>query len=293
MVDFFFSFSHLSLSKKKKKNLNKKQLVGTPGGNRKIPEAAGLAVGAVFLVCLALFQHLHASGGVALLAPSAVSSPPPPATSFFFGGGASAKSSSPSSSSNSSPLPSASDAWLVDYNAALAAIAFMLLLGFADDVLDVPWRVKLVLPAFAALPLLVAYNGGTGISLPHPLFRLLKGKALPFNFYTFESQFIELGWIYKLYMAALVIFCTNAINILAGVNGLEAGQTAVTAAAVAAHNLGSIASLAAAAVAGDASASASADGHLFSLFIMLPLLATSLGLLWHNWYPSDVVREKK
>ena len=37
----------------------------------------------------------------------------------------------------------ASDAWLVDYNAALAAIAFMLLLGFADDVLDVPWRVRL------------------------------------------------------------------------------------------------------------------------------------------------------
>ena len=27
--------------------------------------------------------------------------------------------------------------------AALAAIAFMLLLGFADDVLDVPWRVRL------------------------------------------------------------------------------------------------------------------------------------------------------
>jgi len=96
-------------------------------------------------------------------------------------------------------------------------------------------------------------------------------------------------------MAALVIFCTRAINILAGVNGLEAGQTAVTAAAVAAHNLGSIASLAAAVSAPSVSAAtakaaaASADGHLFSLFIMLPLLATSLGLLWHNWYPSDVV----
>ena len=51
---------------------------------------------------------------------------------------------------------------LVDYNAALAAICFMLLLGFADDVLDVPWRVKLVLPCFASLPLLIAYSGGTG-----------------------------------------------------------------------------------------------------------------------------------
>jgi len=31
--------------------------------------------------------------------------------------------------------------WLVEYNAALASICFMVLLGFVDDVLDVPWRV--------------------------------------------------------------------------------------------------------------------------------------------------------
>ncbi|KAK6915016.1 hypothetical protein RJ641_020133 [Dillenia turbinata] len=33
--------------------------------------------------------------------------------------------------------------WLVEYNAALACITFMLLLGFVDDVLDIPWRVDL------------------------------------------------------------------------------------------------------------------------------------------------------
>jgi UDP-N-acetylmuramyl pentapeptide phosphotransferase/UDP-N-acetylglucosamine-1-phosphate transferase len=38
----------------------------------------------------------------------------------------------------------------------------MLFLGFADDVLDIPWRVKLALPALASLPLLIAYSGGTG-----------------------------------------------------------------------------------------------------------------------------------
>ena len=32
--------------------------------------------------------------------------------------------------------------WLVEYNAALASICFMILLGFVDDVLDVPWRVR-------------------------------------------------------------------------------------------------------------------------------------------------------
>lgn len=38
----------------------------------------------------------------------------------------------------------------------------MLFLGFVDDVLDIPWRVKLVLPCIAALPLLIAYRGSTG-----------------------------------------------------------------------------------------------------------------------------------
>lgn len=45
------------------------------------------------------------------------------------------------------------DAWLVDWHAAMLTIFSMLFLGFADDVLDVPWRVKLLLPAVAALPL--------------------------------------------------------------------------------------------------------------------------------------------
>lgn len=61
------------------------------------------------------------------------------------------------------------DSWLIDYNAALATICFMLFLGFADDVLDIPWRVKLILPMVAAMPLLTAYNGGTGVAIPKPL----------------------------------------------------------------------------------------------------------------------------
>ena len=34
----------------------------------------------------------------------------------------------------------------------------MLFLGFADDVLDIPWRVKLMLPALASLPLVRPLN---------------------------------------------------------------------------------------------------------------------------------------
>lgn len=38
---------------------------------------------------------------------------------------------------------------------------------------------------------------------------------------TWVPSYLELGWAYKLYMVALTVFATNAINILAGVNGLE------------------------------------------------------------------------
>lgn len=47
----------------------------------------------------------------------------------------------------------------------------MLLLGFADDVLDLRWRYKLVLPFVAALPLAVTYwvhGGVTAIIVPRP-----------------------------------------------------------------------------------------------------------------------------
>ena len=92
----------------------------------------------------------------------------------------------------------------MDYNAALATICFMLFLGFADDVLDIPWRVKLLLPCLASLPLLVAYSGGTDVILPKPLRAWLGLPAV-----------LALGPLYKLYMVALTIFCTNSINILA------------------------------------------------------------------------------
>ena len=60
----------------------------------------------------------------------------------------------------------ADPSWLVEYNATLASIHFMLLMGFLDDVLDVPWRVKLILPSFASLPLLMAYASHTTIVVP-------------------------------------------------------------------------------------------------------------------------------
>lgn len=150
--------------------------------------------------------------------------------------------------------------------AVLSSIVFMILLGFMDDVLDTPWRVKLLFSSIAALPLLLAYTGHTTIIIPKPL--------VPY----FGHNLLDLGRIYKLYMWLLAIFCTNSINIHAGLNGLEVGQTVVIACAVLIHNLMRI----------GASADLQKQAHAFSIYLVQPLLATSLALLAYNWYPSSV-----
>ena len=45
------------------------------------------------------------------------------------------------------------------------------------------------------------------------------------------------GILYYIYMGMLAIFCTNAINILAGINGIEAGQSLIIAISIAVFNL--------------------------------------------------------
>jgi UDP-N-acetylglucosamine--dolichyl-phosphate N-acetylglucosaminephosphotransferase len=56
----------------------------------------------------------------------------------------------------------------------------MALLGFADDVFDIRWRHKLLLPCIASIPLLAVYyesGGATTIVMPQPL-RWLFGRLV-------------------------------------------------------------------------------------------------------------------
>lgn len=154
---------------------------------------------------------------------------------------------------------------LVKVLAALLSIACMLLLGFADDVLDLRWRHKLLLPSLASLPLLMVYYvlfDRTVIVVPVILRPLLGAN-------------IDLGLLYYLYMGLLAVFCTNAINILAGTNGLEVGQSIVMATSILIFNVREM------------------DGllghyHRFSMYFLIPYLATSLPLLFYNWYPAQM-----
>ncbi|KYQ91733.1 hypothetical protein DLAC_07515 [Tieghemostelium lacteum] len=159
---------------------------------------------------------------------------------------------------------------LSEYNAALASICFMILLGFGDDVLNLRWRYKLILPLFASLPLLVAYAGGTSVVVPIPLRDYLGGV-------------FDLGIFYRIYLLLLAIFCTNSINILAGINGLEVGQSVVIATSIIIHNLIELTLFTQ-----QQPNSTATSPHLFSLILMIPFLFTTISLLFHNWYPSRV-----
>lgn len=148
----------------------------------------------------------------------------------------------------------------VELIAALLSICCMTLLGFADDVLDLRWRHKLLLPTVASLPLLMVYYvnfNSTTVIMPK-FARSLVGFSL------------DIGVFYYLFMGMLAVFCTNAINILAGINGLEVGQSLVIAASVICFNVIEMQN------------ENTFKAHQFSLYLMLPYFATTLALWKFN-----------
>jgi len=54
----------------------------------------------------------------------------------------------------------------LEHTAGILSICFIIFLGFCDDVLDLPWRYKILLPNIATLPLIVAYSGVTHVVVP-------------------------------------------------------------------------------------------------------------------------------
>lgn len=158
-----------------------------------------------------------------------------------------------------------SQSQFIEYLAALLSIGCMIFLGFADDVLDLRWRDKVFLPTVASLPLLMVYFAtfnSTTIIVPHP-FRTMLGYS------------INLGLLYYVYMGMLAVFCTNAINIYAGINGIEAGQSLVIALSILISNI----------IEFDGPFR---DNHIFSMYLIIPFIACTIPLFIYNRYPSRV-----
>lgn len=161
---------------------------------------------------------------------------------------------------------------LVAFLSGILSIQSMVMLGFADDLFDLRWRHKFFLPAISSIPLLIVYY------LEHGVTRIVLPSFLNLG----ES--VDLHWFYYVYMASLAIFATNCINIYAGVNGLEVGQTIVVVSSVIINDLlyvfhdrfiGPL-------------QPATIRAHTLSLFFAVPLLSCSVALIRFNWYPAKV-----
>ena len=159
---------------------------------------------------------------------------------------------------------------------ALLSINSMCFLGFADNVLNLRWRHKLILPTIACLPVLLVYRmqgGSTYVLVPDVIKRTFFDHG--------SAGAVDFGIFYYIFLAMLSVFGTNAINILAGVNGLEVGQSIViTAAAIAnvliqmnrhAYNEWQF-----------------NDETVFSLYLLVPFLCCSLALWVFNKCPARV-----
>ena len=193
---------------------------------------------------------------------------------------------------------------LLKANAAVNSIAVMLLLGFVDDVLDVRWRYKIVLSVIGVLPLLLAYDGSVSILVPDMAIKMLPAgfieaavealpSALSSTVRVVPSDFaapiaaggttdllIFFGPLYLVYMGAFCVFCTNSINILAGVNGVEVGQSIIIGIASIVHNLLQLRHV--------RDDPAMTTQHVLTLMLLIPFVGVSLALWKFNKYPSRV-----
>jgi len=129
----------------------------------------------------------------------------------------------------------------------------------------------------ASLPLLVTYSGNTALYVPEPFRWLLYSPEVGLtalgrlidNFITVDVKaggaIVELGYFFLLFMGLLAVFCTNAINIYAGINGIECGQAYIISNSVLFFKLYDI-------IHGE-----SGDNQIFSVLMVIPFIATRSG----------------
>jgi len=140
---------------------------------------------------------------------------------------------------------------LVTLLAVLCTILFAGLIGMADDLLGMHQWVKALLPAIAALPLMAVRAGHTWLVVP------FVGRV---NFWIFYPLFL---------IPAGVTVAANAVNMLAGFNGLEVGMGLVAMASLAAL--------------------AGILHQTLSFIILLSGMGALLGMICYNWYPARIL----
>ena len=135
--------------------------------------------------------------------------------------------------------------------AALSTILIVVIIGVFDDLISISQRVKAFLPAFAALPLMAIKEGYSMIRIPF-------------------LGIVNFGVFYPLVLVPLGITgAANAVNMLAGFNGLEVGMGVVA--------VGSLAII------------AYLIGQTTALIILMAALGALVATLYYNWYPAKIL----
>ena len=135
--------------------------------------------------------------------------------------------------------------------AALATVLIVVIIGVFDDLVSMRQWIKAVMPVFAALPLMAIKEG-------------YRWMRIPF------VGMINFGIFYHLILVPLGITgAANAVNMLAGFNGLEVGMGIIA--------MGSLAII------------AYMIGQTTALIILLAALGALVATLYYNWYPAKVL----
>ena len=157
----------------------------------------------------------------------------------------------------------------IQFGSGALSICCILFLGFVDDILELKWRYKLIFPFVSSIPLVLTYHltgGITFVIVPSPL-KFLLGDS------------VNLKYFYHIYMFALCVFSTNALNIYSGINGLEVGQSIVITISLLFHNFIKIFIM---------QNDSSYETQMISIYFLLPFLAVSLALYTQNRFPSKI-----
>ncbi len=135
--------------------------------------------------------------------------------------------------------------------AALSTIMIVSLIGIFDDLISIKQGIKAFMPVFAALPLMALKEGFTIMKVPF-------------------IGFVDFGIYYHLILIPLGITgAANAVNMLAGFNGLEAGMGLVA--------VGSLAII------------AYLIGETTAFILSIIMLGVLFATLYFNWFPAKVL----
>jgi UDP-N-acetylglucosamine--dolichyl-phosphate N-acetylglucosaminephosphotransferase len=135
--------------------------------------------------------------------------------------------------------------------AVVSTVLIVVIIGVFDDLISIRQWIKAIIPVFAALPLMAIKEGYSLMRIPF-------------------VGMIDFGIFYPLVLVPLGITgAANAINMLAGFNGLEVGMGTVA--------VGSLAII------------ACLIGQITSLIILMAALGALVAALRYNWYPAKIL----